>query len=84
MTAASYEIFIDIPWTSGVFTQAQDRCHRVGAKNTVIVYHLIASGTFDEHVLDIVNAKAALSEYVIDDQVPESFSEILRSYILDL
>ena len=84
LTAASYEIFIDIPWTSGVFTQAQDRCHRVGAKNTVIVYHLIASGTFDEHVLDIVNAKAALSEYVIDDQIPESFSEILRSYILDL
>lgn len=84
LTAASYAIFIDVPWTNGVYEQAQDRIYRIGSKNPVFIYHLITKDTIDEKVLSIVESKEALSDYVIDDTISDKSLEILKSYILDL
>ena len=69
LTAASYMIFIDTPWTWGDFEQAQDRIHRIGTKNSVIIYNLIAKDTIDEHVRELVYKKRAFSRFMIDDDV---------------
>lgn len=84
LTAASYMIFIDTPYTSAVYEQAQDRIHRIGSKNPVFIYNLITKGTIDERVLEIVTDKQALSDYVIDDEITEAGVNILRKYIEDL
>lgn len=69
LTAANYEIFIDTPWTQAVFTQAQDRCYRIGTTKSVTVYHLITLNTIDERVRDILEDKGAISDYVVDDKI---------------
>lgn len=84
LTAASYMIFIDTPWTNGVFEQACDRIHRIGTKHPVFIYNLIAKDTIDERVWEILQDKKALSEYIIDDQINENSISNLRKYIEEL
>ena len=84
LTAASYMIFIDTPWTSGVFTQACDRIYRVGTKDPVFIYNLITKDTIDERVQEILDDKKALSEYIIDDQLTDSNINSLKKYIENL
>lgn len=84
LNSASYMIFIDTPWTYAVTSQAEDRIHRIGTKDTVFIYRLIVKDTIDERVDEIVNDKKAVSEYVIDDEISEENIDILRKYIQDL
>ena len=84
LTAASYAIFIDTPWTAAVLEQCEDRIHRIGSKTPVFIYRLITNGTIDERVMEIVNDKKALSSYVVDDEVPLECIDSLRKYIQEL
>lgn len=84
LTAASYMIFIDVPWTDSSYCQAQDRIYRIGTTKNVTIYHLIAKETIDERVLEIVSDKEALSSYIIDDEITESGIASLRKYIEEL
>lgn len=84
LTAASYMIFIDHPWTAAGCEQAEDRIHRIGTSTSVFIYRLITRDTIDERVLELVNDKRALSSYVIDDEVPTEYIDSLRKYIAEL
>lgn len=84
LTAGSYMIFIDHPWTAAQCEQAEDRIHRIGTRNSVFIYRLIAKNTIDERVLELVNDKKALSSYIIDDEVPPECIDSLRKYIEEL
>ena len=84
LTAASYAIFLDTPWNNGVFLQAQDRIHRIGSKKPVFIYNLVCKDTIDERVLELVESKGAISDYVVDDIITESAINSLKKYIEDL
>lgn len=84
LTAANYAIFLDTPWTEGVYEQAQDRIHRIGSKKPVFIYNLVCKDTIDERVLKIVNTKGALSNYVVDDDTSDEVINSLREYIEEL
>lgn len=84
LTSASYMIFIDTPWTDAAFEQACDRIYRIGTTKPVTIYNLITNDSVDERVLEIVNDKAALADYVIDDTITESGLNSLRKYIEEL
>lgn len=84
LNAASYMIFIDTPYTAGVYEQAQDRIHRIGTKRPVFIYNLITKNTIDERVLEIVEDKKAISDYVIDNEITQSGLNSLRKYITEL
>lgn len=84
LTAASYMIFIDHPWTAAQCEQAEDRIHRIGTNKSVFIYRLIAKDTIDERVLELVNDKRALSSYIVDDEVPPEYIDSLRKYIEEI
>ena len=84
MNKASYMIFMDTPWTDGAFQQACDRIHRIGSKNPVFIYNLICSDTVDEKVLEIIQDKAALSEFIVDDEISQKSLASLQKYIEEL
>lgn len=84
LNSASYMIFLDTPYTDGVFQQAQDRIHRIGSSKPVFIYNLVAKDTFDERVLEIVSTKEALSKYVVDDEITEQTIDNLRKYLCEL
>ena len=84
LNAASYEVFLDTPWTEAAFIQAQDRIHRIGSKKPVFIYNLVCKNTIDERVLELVQSKGAISDYVVDNIISPNAVESLKKYIEDL
>lgn len=84
LTAADYMIFIDTPWTWGVFDQACDRIYRIGTKEDVFIYNLITKDTVDERVLEILRDKEAIADYIVDDEISERSIDSLKKYIEEL
>ena len=84
LTAASYMIFLDTPYTDGVFQQACDRIYRIGTTSPVFIYNLVCKDTVDERVLKIINDKRYLSDYIVDDIHNEAVISSLASYISEL
>jgi SNF2 family DNA or RNA helicase len=83
LTAASSVAFLELPWTPGDLVQAEDRCHRIGQKDTVNVYYLLANGTIEHRIAKMLDSKRKVIEAVIDGkEVDESslLSELIKSY----
>jgi SWI/SNF-related matrix-associated actin-dependent regulator of chromatin subfamily A-like protein 1 len=47
LTAASLVVFHEIDWVPGVMNQAEDRAHRIGQKDSVLVQTLVLEGSLD-------------------------------------
>lgn len=85
LTAASYLIFIDTPFTAAETTQCEDRIHRIGSNESVFIYRLICKGTFDERVEQLVEDKGLVSDYIIDGECPQThISRLLQMLAEDL
>jgi len=74
LTAASYVVLYDPWWNPAVEAQAIDRTHRIGQRNQVIAYRLLARGTVEEKIRALQREKAALAAAVIQE---ESLANIL-------
>ena len=66
LTAADYVILLDPWWNPAVETQAADRAHRIGQRNPVTVYRLIASDTVEERVLELHKEKKQIAEDMLE------------------
>lgn len=84
LTAASYLIFMDTPFTEAEFTQASDRIYRIGTKESVFIYNLVTRYTVDERVLELVTDKGAIADYVVDEKITPQGLESLRKYIEEI
>ena len=52
-------VWFGLPWSLELYQQANARLHRQGQTQSVIVHHLVARGTIDERVLQVLGNKAA-------------------------
>ena len=84
LTAASYMIMVDTPFTASSTEQAEDRIYRIGTTKPVFIYHLICEDTIDERVAKIIATKGAMSDYLVDDIITNETLNILKEYIMDL
>ncbi|RMA93210.1 DEAD/DEAH box helicase [Hydrogenothermus marinus] len=66
LTEASYAIFFDMHWNPAKMWQAEDRIHRIGQKNKVIIHTLITKDTIEENILKKVEEKKKLINNVVD------------------
>ncbi|XKL60873.1 hypothetical protein PGB90_007930 [Kerria lacca] len=57
LTAANLVIFAELFWNPGILTQAEDRVHRIGQENSVLVQYLIATGTADDYLWPLIKTK---------------------------
>ncbi|XP_054712629.1 SWI/SNF-related matrix-associated actin-dependent regulator of chromatin subfamily A-like protein 1 [Uloborus diversus] len=57
LTAASLVIFAELFWNPGILTQAEDRAHRIGQEDSVLVQYLVAKGTADDEIWPLVQRK---------------------------
>jgi superfamily II DNA or RNA helicase len=74
LTAASYVVLYDPWWNPAVEAQAIDRTHRIGQRNQVIAYRLLARGTVEEKIRALQRDKAALAAAVVQE---ESLTSVL-------
>lgn len=69
LTAASHVIFVELDWTPAAMTQAEDRCHRIGQVNNVLVQHLVFDGSLDARIAEVLVAKQAIIEAAMDGKL---------------
>ena len=60
LTAADYVFIFDPWWNRAAEAQAIDRTHRIGQKNPVFCYRLIAKETIEERMYELQERKASL------------------------
>jgi SWI/SNF-related matrix-associated actin-dependent regulator 1 of chromatin subfamily A len=66
LTAASNVAFIEYGWNPKTHDQAEDRCHRIGQNDSVMVWNLVAENTIDEEICLLIDEKRAVVEAIQD------------------
>ncbi|XP_033099293.1 SWI/SNF-related matrix-associated actin-dependent regulator of chromatin subfamily A-like protein 1 [Anneissia japonica] len=57
LTAASLVIFAELFWNPGILMQAEDRVHRIGQKECVMIRYLVAKNTADDYIWPLIQEK---------------------------
>ena len=83
LTGADVVIHYDPWWNLAVQNQATDRAHRIGQKNIVTVYRLIAKGTIEEKIVEMQESKKQLAEDILSGEAVAS-TAISREELLSL
>ncbi len=71
LTAATHVIFQDLDWVPANHLQAEDRCYRIGQTRQVTVEYLLADGTLDGYIAELLETKLKLVQAVESDELPE-------------
>ena len=69
-------IWFGLPWSLELYQQANARIHRQGQKKTVVVHHLVAKGTIDEDVMQVLKNKEAGQEALLNAVKARIYQEV--------
>ena len=83
LTAGTIEIFLDEPWNMALKEQAVDRCHRIGTKNNITIYTMLAKNTIDERINNIVEHKGLMANAIVDGKINMDKKELISYLLLD-
>jgi SWI/SNF-related matrix-associated actin-dependent regulator 1 of chromatin subfamily A len=66
LTAAHTVVFAELDWVPGVMTQCEDRCHRIGQRDSVLVHHLVVDGSLDARIARSLIRKQSVLDQALD------------------
>ena len=66
LTAASTVIFAELDWTPGAMMQSEDRAHRIGQKNSVLVLHPLLNKSIDSKLAKTLIRKQEIIEKTLN------------------
>ena len=66
LTRASNVCFLELEWTPALHDQAEDRCHRIGQRDAVTAWYLLAAETIDETMARLIQRKRQVISAVTD------------------
>lgn len=75
LTKSSLVWMAELPWTSGLALQAEDRAHRISQTKDVYIYYLIMENTIDSLIWKYIVQKSELSNKVLDGDTSETIGE---------
>ena len=83
LTASSRVAFVELPWHPADCDQCEDRCHRIGQKDSVQCTYFLGDGTIDEDIYDIIQRKREIANAVTgtEDTVETSMIDELISIL---
>lgn len=82
LTAANYVVHLDPWWNPAIEQQATDRAYRIGQRNDVTVYHLIAQHTIEEKIIRLHKTKRDLADSLLEGG--DMVRTLTQEEILDL
>ncbi len=72
LTASSHVIMFELDWVPGNVSQAEDRAHRIGQKDNVLVEHYVVEGSLDAVMAKRIIAKQDVIDQALDDITKEA------------
>ncbi len=78
LQVASNVVLAELSWTNAEQTQAIDRVHRIGQREPVTAWRIIAAQTIDAKIAELIDAKAGLAARALDgsDQVASVIADV--------
>jgi SNF2 family DNA or RNA helicase len=83
LTAASYVIFMDSPWTMALKEQCEDRAHRIGTTSNVNIITLVCKRTIDEYIEKLLAMKGTLASIILDPEEAKDGAEVMIDWLLE-
>lgn len=77
LTASSHVVFAELSWVPGEVSQAEDRCHRIGQTDSVLVQHLVLEGSIDALMAKVIIRKQQVIDLALDSSIPEWMRDVL-------
>lgn len=71
LTASAHVVFAELDWVPGNISQAEDRAHRIGQTDSVLVQHLVFDGSMDATIAKTVVRKQRVIDRALDDKVEQ-------------
>lgn len=71
-------VFAELDWTPALVDQAESRLQRIGQKNTVWVYHIVADGSIDSRIAKIMVEKEELSRQILDYRPEQIYEQMIQ------
>ena len=71
LTSAQDILFIEMPWTPADVDQTYSRLHRIGQKGSVTATYMLASGTVDEEIYDLIEEKRRVVDLATEGELTE-------------
>lgn len=68
LTASSHVVFAELDWVPGNVSQAEDRAHRIGQHESVLIEHLVFDNSLDAKMAQTIIKKQAIIEQALDRQ----------------
>lgn len=68
LTRSAHVVFAELDWVPGNMTQAEDRAHRIGQKNAVLVQHIVLEDSLDERLAESLITKQDVIDRALDVQ----------------
>lgn len=66
LTASSHVVFAELDWVPGNMSQAEDRVHRIGQTEPVLVQHVVLDGSLDARMARVLLAKQEVLDRALD------------------
>jgi len=71
LTAAWHVVFVELDWVPGNMSQAEDRCNRIGQRNSVLCEHLVIQGSIAATMAKRLVSKQTIIDAALDREHPE-------------
>ena len=84
LTNANHVIHFDRWWNPAVENQASDRAFRIGQKKDVMVHKLVARGTIEEKIDQMIESKKELASNVIGEGSEKWITELSNEELVSL
>ena len=68
-------IFSELSWVPGQLSQAEDRTHRIGQAESVLIQHLVLDGSIDARMAQVVTEKQAIIDRALDDETKNEIAQ---------
>ena len=68
---ASCVVFGELDWSPAVHSQAEDRAHRIGQKDSILCYYLVAPQGSDRDMQDALGLKVSQFVQLMGDRAPD-------------
>lgn len=75
LTAASTVIFVELDWVPANLTQAEDRAHRIGQTDNVLVQHIVVDGSIDATLAKRIVEKQNIADKSLNYEHLEEFKK---------
>jgi len=83
LTASHHVVFAELDWVPANMSQAEDRCHRIGQDDSVLIQHLVLEDSFDARMAKSLVEKQNIIDGVLDNEIdmtpqqPVTFSDVI-------